>query len=157
MRRFLRYARYLCRPMDTLLRETEQRADGLLWIGDPPALLRLEDLNEGAIVFGVGAVEQDGLKTRKLHGAGTMASRLLELIVASPRQPRLRPAHRQGISRSDRSQILRPLSEGRARLRPRRHSQFSDRFEHPIPCHLTFGPPGLPGSRDTKHQPRGDF
>ncbi len=53
--------------MDTLLRETEQRADGLLWIGDPPPLLRLEDLDEGVIVFGVGTVEQDGVKTRRLY------------------------------------------------------------------------------------------
>lgn len=53
--------------MDTLLRETQQRADGLLWIGDPPALLRLEDLDDGAIVFGVGSAEQHGLKTRKFH------------------------------------------------------------------------------------------
>ncbi|WP_139901317.1 C40 family peptidase [Burkholderia pseudomallei] len=53
--------------MDTLLRETEQRAEGLLWIGDPPPLLGLEDLDEGAIVFGVGSVEQDDVKTRRLH------------------------------------------------------------------------------------------
>lgn len=48
--------------MDTLLRETEQRAEGLLWIGDPPALLRLEDLDEGTIIFGVGASGRDGAK-----------------------------------------------------------------------------------------------
>lgn len=67
MRRLLRYARYLRRPMDTLLRETEQRAEGLLWIGDPPDLLRLEDLDEGAVIFGVGAAEHDGIKTGRLH------------------------------------------------------------------------------------------
>ncbi|VBI73274.1 Orthopoxvirus protein of uncharacterised function (DUF830) [Burkholderia pseudomallei] len=67
MRRLLRYVRYLRRPMDTLLRETEQRAEGLLWIGDPPTLLRMEDLDEGAIVFGVGATEQGGSKTRRRH------------------------------------------------------------------------------------------
>lgn len=62
MRRLLRYARYLRHPMDTLLRETEQRAEGLIWIGDPPTLLRLEDLDEGTIVFGVGASGRDGAK-----------------------------------------------------------------------------------------------
>jgi hypothetical protein len=54
--------------MDTLLRETEQRAEGLLWIGDPPALLRLEDLDEGTIVFGAcTSGRDDDKKTRGRH------------------------------------------------------------------------------------------
>ncbi|WP_141668063.1 MULTISPECIES: hypothetical protein [unclassified Burkholderia] len=49
--------------MDTLLRETDQRMTGGLWIGDPPALLQVEDLTESMLVFGVGTSEQRGSKT----------------------------------------------------------------------------------------------
>ncbi|MFG6892055.1 hypothetical protein ACGYTX_08200 [Burkholderia pseudomallei] len=54
--------------MDTLLRETDQRMTGGIWIGDPPALVRLEDLTEGMLVFGVGTSEQRGPKaTQKIR------------------------------------------------------------------------------------------
>ncbi|CAJ9215307.1 Orthopoxvirus protein of uncharacterised function (DUF830) [Burkholderia pseudomallei] len=66
--RLRRYARYIGRPMDTLLRETDQRMTSGIWIGDPPALLRLEDLIEGTLVFGVGTSERRGSKaTRKIR------------------------------------------------------------------------------------------
>ncbi|KGX70137.1 hypothetical protein Y026_916 [Burkholderia pseudomallei TSV28] len=63
--RLRRYTRYISRPMDALLRETDQRMTGGIWIGDPPALLRLDDLTEGMLVFGVGTSEQRGLKTTR--------------------------------------------------------------------------------------------
>jgi len=53
--------------MDTLLRETDQRVAGGLWIGDPPPLLRLEDLGEGTIVFGVGTSDEQGKTARKIR------------------------------------------------------------------------------------------
>lgn len=54
--------------MDTLLRKTDQRMTGGLWIGDPPARLHIENLTEGMLVFGIGASGQRSTKaTRKIR------------------------------------------------------------------------------------------
>ena len=69
-------------------------------------------------------------QARKLPRARPLASRILGFVIASSRQLELRRTHRQGVSLADRGEVLRPLSEGRARLRPRRHRQLPDRLEY---------------------------
>ena len=48
---------------------------------------------------------------RELPRPRPLAARLLGVVVAPPRQSRLRRAHRQGVPRADRSQVLRALSQ----------------------------------------------
>ena len=51
-------------------------------------------------------------QARELSGARTVAPRLLVVVVAPSRQPGLWRADRQGVSRADRGEVLRALSEG---------------------------------------------
>ncbi len=79
------------------------------------------------------ALEPHDTNHTELSRPRPLAPRLLELQLAPSGQYRLHRADRQGVSRPDRSQVLRALLEGRARreslrLRPRRHGQLPDRL-----------------------------